>query len=389
MSQISSNIVVTPFALKYQQMLSYSFLIIAAFLFFNIDNDTWIIIKSAIADAYINVTSFVAGTLLIFFFLEKFFNIDLNRLLHNRPKLEILVSSGLGALPGCGGAIIVLTQYSRGKISFGSVVATLTATMGDAAFLLIAKDPKMGFLIMIIGFFVGFISGVLVNKIHGKSFMKMNGCDIIRLSSKTSDYKASKTLDIFWIIFLIPGIILGVLSAFQINLEEYFVNSIIEDPITFFGFLAGTLCLIMWVIPLISGLKYSPSKPDQSILRRTVVDTNFITTWVVLAFLTYELTVHLGNINLETIFQSYYILIPLIGVLIGFLPGCGPQILVTTLYLNGIIPLAAQIGNAISNDGDALFPAIALHPKAALIATLYSGVPAIIVSYAYFFSFEF
>jgi hypothetical protein len=82
-------------------------------------------------------------------------------------------------------------------------------------------------------------------------------------------------------------------------------------------------------------------------------------------------------------------LLPLIGTIIGFLPGCGPQILVTTLYLNGIIPLSAQIGNAISNDGDALFPAIALHPKAALIATIYSWVPAIIVSYAYFFAFEF
>jgi len=82
-------------------------------------------------------------------------------------------------------------------------------------------------------------------------------------------------------------------------------------------------------------------------------------------------------------------LIPLIATLIGFLPGCGPQILVTTLYLNGIIPLSAQIGNAISNDGDALFPAIALHPKAALVATIYSGVPAIIVSYLYFFVFEF
>ena len=75
MNQISPNILVTPFALKYQQMLSYSFLIIAAFLF-NIDNDTWIIIKSSIADAYINVTSFVAGTFLIFFF-RKIFNIDL------------------------------------------------------------------------------------------------------------------------------------------------------------------------------------------------------------------------------------------------------------------------------------------------------------------------
>ena len=389
MSQINSNLALTPFMLKYQQVMSYIFLLFAAFLFFNIDNETWVIIKSSVADAYINVTSFVAGTLLIFFFLEKFFNIDLNKLLHNRPKLEVFVSSALGSLPGCGGAIIVLTQYSRGKISFGSVVATLTATMGDAAFLLLAKDPKIGFLIMIIGFLVGFVSGILVNKIHGKSFMKINGCDIIRLNCKPSNYKASKTLDIFWVILLIPGIILGVLSAFQINLEEYFVNDIIENPITFFGFFAGSLCLIMWIIPVISGLKYSPSKSDENVIRRTVADSNFITTWVILAFLAYELTVHLGNINLEAIFQSYFILIPLIGILIGFLPGCGPQILVTTLYLNGIIPLSAQIGNAISNDGDALFPAIALHPKAALIATIYSGVPAIIVSYAYFFAFEF
>lgn len=389
MSQINPNLALTPFMLKYQQVMSYFFLLIAAFLFFNIDNETWVIIKSTIADAYINVTSFVAGTLLIFFFLEKFFNIDLNKLLHNRPKLEVFVSSALGSLPGCGGAIIVLTQYSRGKISFGSVVATLTATMGDAAFLLLAKDPKIGFLIMIIGFLVGFVSGILVNKIHGKSFMKINGCDIIRLNCKPSNYKASKTLDIFWVILLIPGIILGISSAFQVNLEEYFVNDIIENPITFFGFFAGSLCLIMWIIPVISGLKYSPSKSDENVIRRTVADSNFITTWVILAFLAYELTVHLGNINLEAIFQSYFILIPLIGILIGFLPGCGPQILVTTLYLNGIIPLSAQIGNAISNDGDALFPAIALHPKAALIATIYSGVPAIIVSYAYFFSFEF
>ena len=140
---------------------------------------------------------------------------------------------------------------------------------------------------------------------------------------------------------------------------------------------------------MISGFKYNPSKSDETIVRRTVSDTNFITGWVILAFLAYELTIHLSNFDIKSMFRSYYIFIPFLAILIGFLPGCGPQILVTTLYLNGIIPLSAQIGNAISNDGDALFPAIALHPKAALIATVYSGVPALIVSYCYFFIFEF
>ena len=389
MNYNSSQATIYPFIIRYQQIFSYFFLFVGVYLFFNMDNQTWEIIKSSVSDAYIGVTSFVAGTLLLFFTLEKYLKIDVKNILSNKPKLEVLISSFLGALPGCGGAIIVLTQYSRGKASFGSVVAALTATMGDAAFLLIAREPATGLLILLIGFFVGYVSGLLVNSIHGKSFMKMNGCDLIRLNCKPSKYKTSKTLDLIWLTLMIPGMIFGILSAFQIDLDAYFANNFIENPITFFGFFAGSLCFIMWIIPIISGFKYSPSGPNEKIIRRTVSDTNFITGWVILAFLAYELTVHFGGFNLETIFKSYYILIPFIAILIGFLPGCGPQILVTTLYLNGIIPLSAQIGNAISNDGDALFPAIALHPKAAVIATIYSAFPAIIVSYGYLFIFEF
>jgi hypothetical protein len=58
------------------------------------------------------------------------------------------------------------------------------------------------------------------------------------------------------------------------------------------------------------------------------------------------------------------------------------------MYLSGIVPLSAQIGNAISNDGDALFPAIAIAPKVAIVATLYSAVPAVILAYAWLFWME-
>jgi hypothetical protein len=78
----------------------------------------------------------------------------------------------------------------------------------------------------------------------------------------------------------------------------------------------------------------------------------------------------------------------MIAVVIGFIPGCGPQIVVATMYLNGLVPLSAELGNAISNDGDALFPAIAMAPMAAIIATIYSAVPAIILAYTYYFLFE-
>ena len=79
---------------------------------------------------------------------------------------------------------------------------------------------------------------------------------------------------------------------------------------------------------------------------------------------------------------------PLVAIAIGFIPGCGPQIVVTSLYVTGVVPLSAQLGNSIANDGDALFPALALAPRAALLATVYSAIPAFILAYSYYFLFE-
>jgi len=47
--------------------------------------------------------------------------------------------------------------------------------------------------------------------------------------------------------------------------------------------------------------------------------------------------------------------------------------------------MSAQIGNSISNDGDALFPAIAIAPKAAILATLYSAIPALVIAYFWYY----
>ena len=45
----------------------------------------------------------------------------------------------------------MVTQYVS-PLSFGSVVAVLTATMGDAAFLLIAQEPMTGLMMIAVGF---------------------------------------------------------------------------------------------------------------------------------------------------------------------------------------------------------------------------------------------
>ena len=347
------------------------------------------IIVASIADAYIQVTSFVAATLFLFYGIERLFKIDITKKLSESGNFQVFFAALLGALPGCGGAIIVVTRYVSGSLSFGSVLATLTATMGDAAFLLIAKEPTTGLFIMGLGLFVGTITGYAVDKIHGKDFLRPKTSPNPPVdNSHASRQSNSLVLIRFWVMLIIPGIALGILAAFQVDIDALLANPFIAQPGTYLGFIGGLFCVFLWVAPsfLKKGTQNNAKIP--AYLRDTIADTNFVTAWVVFAFLIFEIWMFSFNIDLESLFSGFALYLPLIAVVIGLLPGCGPQVIVTSMYIGGIIPLSAQIGNAISNDGDALFPAIALAPKTAIVATLYSTIPALIFGYGWFFMFE-
>ena len=347
------------------------------------------IVIASIADAYIQVTSFVAATLFLFYGIERLFKIDITKKLSESGNFQVFFAALLGALPGCGGAIIVVTRYVSGSLSFGSVLATLTATMGDAAFLLIAKEPTTGLFIMGLGLFVGTITGYAVDKIHGKDFLRPKTSPNPPIdNSHASRQSNSLVLIRFWVMLIIPGIALGILAAFQVDIDALLANPFIAQPGTYLGFIGGLFCVFLWVAPsfLKKGTQNNAKIP--AYLRDTIADTNFVTAWVVFAFLIFEIWMFSFNIDLESLFSGFALYLPLIAVVIGLLPGCGPQVIVTSMYIGGIIPLSAQIGNAISNDGDALFPAIALAPKTAIVATLYSTIPALIFGYGWFFMFE-
>ena len=100
MNYNSSQATIYPFIIRYQQIFSYLFLFVGVYLFFNMDNQTWEIIKSSVSDAYIGVTSFVAGTLLLFFTLEKYLKIDVKNILLNRTKIRSLYKFLSWSSPG-------------------------------------------------------------------------------------------------------------------------------------------------------------------------------------------------------------------------------------------------------------------------------------------------
>ncbi len=344
------------------------------------------IIRRSMTDAYLQVSVFVGFTLFIFIGLDSLSTFDTGNFLSKTKKFHVPISSFLGALPGCGGAIIVVTQYIQGRIGFGSLVAVLTATMGDAAFLILALEPSTGLLIFGLGIVVGTISGYIVDIIHGSNYL-IQSFDSDAWEKERFERTFVSKFNIFWLIIFLPGFILGILIAFQIDPNQFFA---IPNDINLSGIIGSSgaiLSIFMWSLNPLSDFQCSTDK-SRGYLARVVDTTNFVSTWVICGFLVFEIFMYFTAIDLKSFFDIWLPFIPLMAIFFGFLPGCGPQVVVATFYLNGFIPLSAELGNAISNDGDALYPAIALAPKAAFIATIYSAIPAIIVAYSYMYFFE-
>lgn len=367
------------------RLLKKSFLGITILVMAFQTNNFGEMVRSTLVDAYLQVSVFVGFTLFIFIGLDALTRFNISYILDKTKKYHVVMASLLGALPGCGGAIVVVTQYIQGRISFGSLVAVLAATMGDAAFLLLAAEPFTGLFIFGLGAFVGIISGYIVDQIHGVNYLQ--GDSKIKVEFEKVSKNFVSKFNIFWTLIFIPGFVIGLFVAFQQDINQLLAIPDDLNVVHSIGATGAILCIFMWSLNPLSDFQCSTDR-SRNLLSRVVDTTNFVTTWVICGFLTFEIFMYFTEYNLKTFFEIWLPFVPLMAIFMGFLPGCGPQIVVTTFYLNGIIPLSAEIGNAISNDGDALFPAIALAPKAAIIATLYSAVPAIIFAYGYMFIFE-
>ncbi|MGR5350435.1 putative manganese transporter [Vibrio mediterranei] len=370
-------------------------------------NDTREAAVHALSDAFWAVSCYVAFTLILYHLIARLFSSQ-NRfveLYHHSPHHQVVFSSLLGALPGCSGAIIVTTQFVTGRVSFGSVVAVLTATMGDAAFVILASKPNVGFGLILLGVVVGILTGFLVNQLHCADFLRPTSGiqnDLPHRSPNTCPCESSQTPSTnqqvamnlqgqFWKWLIAPALFVSITLSLQIDVNE--LLRLPEYGIEWLGAILSVVMMCLWACTneikdnqktVAVKHKTSHSHPIQ----KAAQDTHFVSAWVISAFLAFELVFLFADIDLASALLGYGPYIPLIGMAVGLLPGCGPQILITGLYLTGSVPMSGQIANAISNDGDALFPAIALAPKAAIAATFYSAIPALVVGYGYYWLFE-
>lgn len=386
------------------------------------------LIYTAAADSFIQVGTFVAISLLLFGYANYRTQGNLIKQFTKHKKLQVFIGAILGLTPGCGGAILVMPLYLKGQVTFGTVVATLVATMGDAAFVLLVSMPKDYLIVSILSFIPALITGYLIDYFKiGNHIIQPESEEVLEEKSsifrpeqtefsdiileKGSCCKNSNTIaidcttipninkilysfrhNIGYIIFWILAILalpLGILNLMQIDFNTVY-------PIKNLGIIGfiGTLFSIFYNLickHFIADDALPEAKSKQNSLKETLIhnaeETAFVIMWVFLALLIYSVIVELigGEAVIAHLIKQTGYLVVIAALFVGFIPGCGPQILLAALYVQGLIPLSALVANAICNDGDALFPIIAMNKKAAFWVTVYSTIPAIIVGSILFF----
>ena len=83
------------------------------------------------------ITAFVAVMMMAVEYLNVLTRGTLEGALRGSPALQYLAAALLGATPGCLGAFTVVALYSHRVVTVGALVATMIATSGDEAFVML------------------------------------------------------------------------------------------------------------------------------------------------------------------------------------------------------------------------------------------------------------
>ncbi|MEC9393457.1 MAG: putative manganese transporter [Candidatus Thermoplasmatota archaeon] len=386
------------------------------------------ILVVSMRDAFLAVTVFVAAMVLLFSWLQYVTAGRFVVWIRENRRFQPVIGAMMGLTPGCGGAIIVMPMYARGYVTYGTVIATLIATLGDAAFVLIgAVFQDSSFLTPVIvvhatSFIVGVIWGFGVDVIDvtpttplgrfGPKFgsdeqlgeetaREMEGKDTLieDLPRETSDGWGYRVLHqgyrVWWLVTAV-GLCLAILLLIWYAQDPEYAPELVWDPttrdgiVTWVGIIGTSLSIILYI----SSKNFFADDTEATIgdklnsLDETLVhaasETAFVTFWVLIAYLAFEFGMIASGISESDISENGAGAgAVVVAAAVGLIPGCGPQIIAITAYVEGVISFPALVANAISQDGDALFPLLVRHKVASIWATIHTTLPAIIIGLAF------
>jgi hypothetical protein len=356
-----------------------------------------------LADAFMQVGVFVALMLAVFGYIQYRTGDRITRFLAARWRSAPLVGALLGVSPGCGGAILVMPLYLRGTVSFGTVVAALVATMGDSSFVILAADPVLALWLHGLLLVAGICAGYLTDALHIDPRVRAGAAlvpdALVGAGRPVASVGAAEAFPpppalpgpvrplealprVFWTL-VIAGFAVGFPVVMGVARSAPHVWGVDLYLVVGAG---GTLTAAVMLLRSGSliGDDTIESITDKrrslvGVLRHGARETSFVTFWVTIAYLVTTWAITFGGIDLAAIAGVSGIVGVLIGAGIGLIPGCAVQVVLTGLYASGVLPFATLAANALSQDGDALFPLVMMDRRSAIVATVLTTLPGLLI----------
>jgi len=382
-------------------------------------------------EGFVQVSGFVGATILLFSLVQYKFDGRITRWLEENEHAQPLAGALLGLTPGCGGAIIAMPLYIRGTVSFGTVVAALAATAGDSAFIILALAPEaalyayglafisavlFGYAIDLGGLGVGRVDTMVARMSRpvtdggfattsvaagGPSVPEYEGPDSHDHGSDLPSYlpesrileRASHAVHVLWWIVLAGALGAGVMYLVQGAAEpEWVITPTYDGLFTISGLLGTTLSFYLYLVGRhyigqgATGRVRDSFANLYNTFQHAAMETAMVTVWVIGGYLLYEYGLLLTGMNIQGLAAAAGVFAPIAGAALGIIPGCAAHIVFAQLYaVEEAVPFSALVANAISQDGDALFPLMAIDMKAAIVATVYTTIPGIITGVAVYY----
>ena len=320
------------------------------------------------------ITSFVFTMMLLIEYINVMTKGSWQEKLSKSKFGQYLLGVLLGAIPGCLGAFTVVSLYSHGVVSFGALVATMIATSGDEAYVMLSLFPAQAVvltvLIVVIGLVVGYFTDVIFKKFNFSINLKLHGFEVHEEESCPC-FSPKIISEQLRSISFPRALLIGILSILLFLLfsgytEPYEWNWV---KVTL---LIVTLFALFVVITVPD--HFLEEHLWKHVLKKHLLRI-FLWTFGALLIIHYLQMF----IDVDAWIQTNIWMVLIIAVLIGIIPESGPHLVFVTLFASGSLPFAILLASSIVQDGHGTIPLLAVSKKNFVILKLINVLAGFVV----------
>ena len=335
-------------------------------------------ITSAIQQTLL-VTGFVLSMMMLIEFINVLTHGTWIQKLREKPIRQVLLGTILGMTPGCFGTFTVVSLYTHKMLSFGALVATLIATSGDETFMMLAMIPKEALIIIFGVGLIGFLSGIIIDKIRKPTTVEIDSNkgfayhskhehdgshSKMRLSFKNITFSWKRVVSVLLFVFFAISPFVG-LVVHEHECIPGLPHHHHHHGIDWVGIMFSFFATCSAIIALLSSEHFIGAHIWHHLIKKHLLKI-FLWTFgtVILILLLRQYS------DVDAWINSNLYIVLLMAVLVGIIPQSGPHLVFLSLYVTGAIPLSILFANSIVQDGHGALPLFAESKKSFFWAKL-------------------